>query len=68
MKINTKEKVLEISQFRERKRFIRRRWDVGRRPEPEPIRERLMIRWRFRRLFFILAFASEKGNLFALRS
>lgn len=68
MKINAKEKVLETSQFREGKRFIRRGWDVRRRPEPEPIRERLMIRWRLRRLFFILDFASQKGNLSALRS
>lgn len=68
MKINVTEKVLENSQFRERKSFIRRGWDVGRRPEPEPIRERLMIRWRLRRFFFILAFASQKGNLFALCS
>jgi len=68
MKINTKEKVLDISQFRERKRLIRRGRDVGRRPEPEPTRERLVIRWRLRRLFFILVFASQKGNLSALCS
>jgi hypothetical protein len=44
---------------------MRRGWDVGGRPEPQAFRESWVGRWR---LVFVLAFASQKGTLFALRS
>lgn len=52
----------EVSDFRERERLVRGGREVRGRPEPQAFREGWLGRWR---LDFVLAFASQKGTLFA---
>lgn len=63
MKTLTGGKGLEISDFWERERLVRTGRDVRGRPEPQAFRQSWVGRWR---LVFVLAFASQKGTLFAL--